>query len=68
METFDIVVQMTSGKLLEIQGVNQYIINAENGIFEIHKNGYRQFFNKDYVEFIGRASDLAGSCPEIPEV
>lgn len=35
-----------------------FILDSEKGIYTVAKNGYKMFFNKDLVKYIGRTEDL----------
>ncbi len=60
MKTFPVIVKLADGEKLDLDHVSNYSINGEKRIADVEINGYRQFFNLDYVVYIGRAFDLEG--------
>lgn len=58
MKVFDVIVEFFDGQRLEISNVNDYGYNNSTNSYYADKNGYRQFFNKDTVKYIGRIFDL----------
>lgn len=53
---YEIIVVFRDGEELNISRVSDVV--AKENYYEVHKNGYRMFFNFDAVKYIARTFDL----------
>ena len=58
MGVYELRIVFIDGKILELERVSDYGYNQTANAFFAAINGYRQFFNKDQVKYIGRIFDL----------
>lgn len=56
--TFSVQIVFADGEILKIDGATAYGYHDTASSYYVEKNGYRQFFNKEYVKYIGRYYDL----------
>lgn len=54
-----VCIKLADDKMLHIEGVTEYGYNERTNSYYVIKDGFRQFFNKDYVAYIGNASELS---------
>lgn len=53
---YEIIVVFRDGEELKISKVSDVVV--KDNYYEVHKNGYRMFFNFDAVKYIARTFDL----------
>lgn len=56
--TFDVRVVFNDGEILQLHSVLNYGYFETSNSYYVEINGYRQFFNKEQVKYIGRVFDL----------
>lgn len=58
MNTYKVLVCMANGEKIYLDNASNYFVNSNKRLIEVVINGYRQFFNLDFVSYVGRAFDL----------
>ena len=59
--TYELIIKFVDGTSKIINGVSGYEILKESSMVKVTKNGYNQFFNKDFVMYVGRTFDIGNS-------
>lgn len=59
MKTYDMIIRLLDGDLITLENCTDFEVNRDMDCYIVtFSSGYRAFFNKDAVAFIGREYDI----------
>lgn len=59
MKTYDVIVRLLDGDSITLKDCTDFAVNRDLDCYHVtFSSGYRAFFNKDAVAFIGREYDI----------
>lgn len=59
MKTYDVIIRLLDGDSITLKNCTDYAVNQDLDCYCVtFSSGYRAFFNKDAVAFIGREYDI----------
>ncbi len=59
METYDVIIRLLDGDSITLKNCTGFAVNQDLGCYHVSfSSGYRAFFNKDAVAFMGREFDI----------